>query len=244
MRYFLEIAYNGTHYHGWQVQPNAVTVQEKMDEALSLILRQDIAVLGCGRTDTGVHASQFFLHFDADPIEDHEKLVYKLNGYLPKDISCYRLIPVKEGAHARFDALSRTYQYHVHTFKDPFIGESSMFFPTKLDVDLMNQAGAFLLDQKDFASFCKTGSDIKTTLCDMMQCEWEQDGTTYTLTIKANRFLRNMVRAVVGTMLELGSGKMNLEEFKAVVHSGNRSKAGSSVDACGLFLTGVEYPFL
>ena len=244
MRYFLEISYNGQRFHGWQIQPNAITVQEVVEKSLSLLLRSEIEVVGCGRTDTGVHASSYFLHFDSPELFNEEKMVYKLNGVFPHDIAALRMICVRDEAHARFDATKRSYEYFIHTRKDPFLNDRSMFVPVKLDVDLMNKGAQILLDTKDFGAFCKSGSDVNTTLCDLMVCKWTVDGHQLKLDISANRFLRNMVRAVVGTLLDLGQGKIDLAELQKIVDSGERKNAGSSADAQGLFLSDIQYPYI
>lgn len=243
MRYFLEIAYDGSKYHGWQIQPNAVSVQEEIQGALTLIFKKETSCIGCGRTDSGVHASQFYLHFDSEKIEDKSKFIHQMNGILKRAIAVKDLIPVHENAHARFDAKARTYQYFIHQSKNPFLHETSMYVPFDLDMDLMNEAGHYLCTVSDFASFCKAHGDSKTTLCDLMLCQWSRTDQQLILTIKANRFLRNMVRAVVGSMIEIGRKKISIQDFEKIVQDKDRSGAGSSADACGLFLTRIEYPY-
>ncbi|MCB0762580.1 MAG: tRNA pseudouridine(38-40) synthase TruA [Flavobacteriales bacterium] len=245
MRFFLRLAYRGTHYSGWQVQPNALSVQEVINKQLSLLLRSEIETVGCGRTDTGVHARDFYLHFDFKSLPfAPQDVVYKLNGMLPDDIAVYEVIEVPAEAHARFDATNRGYEYHLHTVKNPFIQGLSAFVRYNLDLELMNKACELLLRTSDFAAFCKSGSDVHTTLCEVRKAQWTRTEQGMVFEIEANRFLRNMVRAIVGTMIDLGRGHISLEDFHAIVQSGERSKASASADACGLFLTKVQYPFL
>lgn len=245
-RYFMHLAYDGSAYHGWQVQPGSVTVQELIDQALRTVFRQpDIQTVGCGRTDSGVHASQFYLHFDvSDPLIDPQKDLYRLNNFLPYDIACYELLPVHADAHARFDAIERAYEYRIHTRKDPFLKKYSVFLGYELDVELMNRAGQLLLHHQDFGAFCKSGSDQHTTICNVVEASWLKEGYHLRFHIRANRFLRNMVRAIVGTMLDLGRGQISLEEFEAILQSGDRSQAGTSAPAHGLYLSEVKYPYL
>ena len=244
-RYFLEIAFRGTEFHGWQIQPEVVTVQSTMEAALQQVLGVKTAVMGCGRTDTGVHAMQFFLHFEHESDEQlGEKLLRSLNGVLHQDIAVKRIIPVAIDAHARFDAKERAYQYFVHFGKDPFLKGRSLMLFNDLDMPRMNKAAAHLLGKQDFSSFCRTGSDVKTHLCDVRKAEWtEQDGQ-FIFTISADRFLRNMVRAVVGTLIDVGSGRMSIDEFQEVIQAKDRTKASKSALACGLYLTKVEYPYI
>ncbi|MBN1650294.1 MAG: tRNA pseudouridine(38-40) synthase TruA [Bacteroidales bacterium] len=245
-RYFIELAYNGRSFHGWQIQPNAITVQETLQKAMETILRRKIAIVGCGRTDTGVHARQFFAHFDLD-LEDiqwnTDQLSYKLNQFLNDEIAVFRIFKVKNDAHSRFDALSRTYEYRLRLRKSPFDQDITYHsaYP-RLDFDLMNKAAALLFRYTDFTSFSKTGTDVKTNNCKIMQAEWKKVGDVWIFTIKADRFLRNMVRAIVGTLLELGSGKLDLDGFEKIIESKNRSNAGWSVPAHGLALIKLEYP--
>lgn len=245
-RYFLRIAYDGTRYHGWQIQPGSPTVQQALNDALQKVLRQkQIETTGCGRTDTGVHASEFYLHFDLPvAVTDPEKELYRLNNCLPHDIAVKAFIPVHPEAHARFDATERSYEYRIHTRKDPFLLNYSAHLSYDLDVALMNEAGLWLLTQTDFAAFCKTGSDQHTTRCALIEAAWLKTGDQLKFTIRADRFLRNMVRAIVGTMVDLGRGRISLNDFHTIVESGNRSNAGTSAPACGLYLTGVKYPYL
>lgn len=241
-RYFLQLCYKGTNYHGWQIQPNAVSVQEVMEKSLSTLLREDIKVVGAGRTDTGVHASFFVLHFDSENENiQPSDFVYKLNSFLPNDIATRKLWKVKDSAHARFDALSRTYKYYISTEKDPFATETTYKFIQKLDLARMNKAAACLFDYVDFTSFSRLHTDVKTNNCKIMLAEWKQEGNQLVFTIKADRFLRNMVRAVVGTLLEVGKGKLGVDDFRKIIEAKDRSVAGASAPAEGLFLVDIEY---
>ncbi len=242
MRYFIELSYKGTHYHGWQIQPNAVTVQEVLEKALSLLLRSETKITGAGRTDTGVHAKQMFAHFDSGQALDTQQLTYKLNAFLPKDFAIKRIVPVLDEAHARFDAVSRSYKYYIHRYKDPFVVDSSWYLAKDLDVKAMNEAATTLLDFKDFKSFSKTHTDVKTYLCDIKQAAWEAKGNQLVFSITADRFLRNMVRAIVGTLVEVGLHKITPADFIKIIEARDRQKAGFSVPAHGLFLTGISYP--
>jgi tRNA pseudouridine38-40 synthase len=243
-RYFMRMAYDGSNYHGWQRQPNAHTVQAELESGLCKLLRQSpVITTGCGRTDAGVHASDFYLHFEcereiADPID----LMFKLNNCLPKDLAIYGIWRVADRAHARFDAIERSYAYHVHTRREPFVRLYSAFYPYQLDIGAMNEAAQLLLGQKDFAVFSKAGGGQKTTICDVRRAEWIQDGVHLTFHITANRFLRNMVRAVVGTLFDVGKGKLTVEEFSNLLLESERALAGDSVFANGLTLTEVKYP--
>lgn len=245
-RYFIELAYNGRSFHGWQIQPNGITVQEAIQDALKTLLRKKIEITGCGRTDAGVHARQFFAHVDLD-LEtagiNSDMLCYKLNHLLNKDIAIFRIFKVKETAHSRFDALSRTYEYRLRREKYPFDQEYTYqsAYP-QLDFEKMNQAAALLMDYTDFSSFSKTGTDVKTNNCQVMLAAWHNENGVWIFRIQADRFLRNMVRAIVGTLLEIGSGKIDLEDFKKIIESKNRSNAGWSVPAHGLALVKLEYP--
>ncbi|MGM0497547.1 MAG: tRNA pseudouridine(38-40) synthase TruA [Bacteroidota bacterium] len=243
-RFFIHLAYKGTNYHGWQIQPNAVTIQQTLNEALSVILREEINLVGAGRTDAGVHASSFFAHFDLKPRKDLDinHLVFKLNCYLPRDIAIYNIYPVHGKAHARFDATSRTYQYYIFTRKDPFNTDTSYFLFKEVNVEKMNEACSLLQKYKDFTSFSKRSTETKTNLCDIYRVEWIKKGSKLIFTIEANRFLRNMVRALVGTMLEIGEGKLSLEEFTQIIEKKDRTLVGYSIPANGLFLTEIQYP--
>lgn len=244
MRYFIEFAYNGKDYFGFQVQPDAISIQETLDKALSLLLRQNIEIVGAGRTDSGVHAKQMFAHFDTDEITDIPKLIQRLNSYLPKDIVIYNISLVHEDAHARFDATSRTYEYYIHSYKDAFINEGSWYVHQNLDIDKMNEAAKILLEYTDFECFSKVHTDVKTFNCSITQAFWKQNGNQLIFTISADRFLRNMVRAIVGTLINVGIHKLSLDEFRKIIESKNRSKAGFSVPAHGLYLVEVKYPYL
>lgn len=246
MRYFVQIAYNGKNFHGWQVQPNANTIQAEMNKALTTYLNADsIHCIGCGRTDTGVHATDYYLHFDTEnETLANDVTVYRMNRILPFSIVVKRILKVEPHRHARFDALSRTYQYHIHLEKDPFLLEGSLFFPYELAIDKMNKACTLLFNYSDFTSFSKVHSDAKTNICKIIRAEWSKTGNNLTFTIQADRFLRNMVRAIVGTLLEVGQNRISLEEFAQVIEAKDRGKAGKSVDGKGLFLTAVEYDFL
>jgi len=243
-RYFMRLAYDGTNYHGWQRQPNAHTVQAEIEAALCKLIRQQpVVTTGCGRTDAGVHASDFYLHFDADKeIEHPEDLMFKLNNCLPKDIGIYGIWRVGDKAHSRFDANERSYEYHINTRRIPFVRHFSSFYPYQLDVALMNEAAKHLIGQKDFAVFCKAGGGQKTTICDVRRAEWVDNGSQLTFYITADRFLRNMVRAVVGTLFDVGKGKITPHEFKELMKFSERALAGDSVFPTGLILTQVKYP--
>ncbi len=242
-RYFLQLSYKGTNYHGWQIQPNAVSVQEVMEDALSKILREKIAVVGAGRTDTGVHASYFILHFDVEkPVPENLDVVYKLNSFLPTDIAVQKVWPVSGEAHARFSAISRTYHYFITTEKNPFITETSHKYLKPLDFEKMNEAAQILFDYEDFTSFSRLHTDVKTNNCKIMQAEWIRKDQQLIFIIKADRFLRNMVRAVVGTLLEVGQGKLSVQQFCEIIERKDRGAAGASAPAQGLFLVDIEYP--
>ncbi len=242
MRYFVWFCYDGTRYHGWQVQPNGITVQEELERALSLLLREEIQVTGAGRTDTGVHARQMAAHFDTETAVDCAQLAVRLNGVLPCDIGVDRVEHVPDDRHARFSATARTYRYYIHYGKNPFARQYSLQTHYKLDFDRMNEAGRILMEYDDFGAFCKAGSDVKTTLCRVTHAAWHENGPgAWYFEISANRFLRNMVRAVVGTLIEVGRGRMSLDEFRQVIASGSRTKAGESMPAKALFLERVDY---
>lgn len=244
-RYFIRLAYDGTRYHGWQVQRNAVTVQQVLNDACSLILKETVSVTGCGRTDTGVHAREFFAHFEIPRKlnrQQCQKFIYQLNGFLESDIVIFDIFPIRPGIHARFSATTRTYQYVITRRKDPFQVNYSYYLFGDLDVDLMNRGADFLLSTSDFTSFSKVSTDTKTSICSVTHSRWEEHGEQLVFTIRADRFLRNMVRAIVGTLLDLGKGKITFDEFRQIVAGKNRSYAGESVPAAGLFLVSVEYP--
>ncbi|WBX98992.1 tRNA pseudouridine(38-40) synthase TruA [Chryseobacterium gambrini] len=243
MRYFIEFSYNGKNYFGYQIQPNAISVQEELEKALSTILREEIKTTGAGRTDTGVHAKKIFAHFDTEKILDQE-LVRRLNSFLPADISIKRIFPVKEYFHARFDATYRTYEYYISLEKNPFTEESAwQHWRKPLDVEKMNEACKILFEYDDFTSFAKLHTDNKTNFCKMYKAEWEQNGSELKFTVSANRFLRNMVRAIVGTMVEVGSGKLQPEDVRKVIEDKHRNSAGTSAPAHGLYLVDVGYDF-
>lgn len=243
LRYFIEIAYNGKNYHGWQMQPDAISVQEVLEESLAVILRKEIKVTGAGRTDTGVHARQLFAHFDHEVIPDSFNFVFRINALLPKDISVKKIIPVAENAHARFDAVEREYEYHISLVKDPFQQDFSHMLHRKPDVKKMNQAAKILFEYNDFQCFSRNKTGVKTYHCDIKKAEWHHDGDRLIFTITADRFLRNMVRAIVGTLLEIGSGKLSLTDFHEIIQSKDRSNAKTSAPAHGLYLTKVRYPY-
>ena len=246
MRYFLRFAYDGTAFHGSQRQPNGVTVQETMEQALALIFREEVQLTFAGRTDAGVHAREMYAHFDIGDEamkKERERLVFRLNGILPDSIAIFDIYPVKENAHARFDAVRRTYEYHIIDHKDPFLCKQATRVRPGLDFAAMNESAKLLIGKQDFASFCRTNTDVKTTICDLKQAEWKElDNGHAVFTISADRFLRNMVRAVVGTLFEIGRGKMTKEQFAEVITQHNRCAAGDSAPTEGLFLTHIEYP--
>ena len=239
-RYFIYFSYNGQGYCGWQSQPNGVSVQSTLEGAVSLILRIETPVMGAGRTDAGVHAARMVAHFDAEELP--EGFAAKLNSVLPRDIAVERVVPVVAGAHARFDALSRTYHYFITPEKDPFFGGFSAKVHGVLDIEAMNKAAATLFEYEDFTSFSKLHTDVKTNNCRVMQAEFVPHKKGWCFVIKADRFLRNMVRAIVGTLLDVGRGKLTIDGFRAVIEAKDRGKAGSSAPAQGLFLVDVDYP--
>lgn len=242
-RYFIELAYNGSEYNGWQIQPNAPSVQEDINKALTLLLKQEINVTGAGRTDTGVHASFFVAHFDSNiEIPNTKALTDKLNRFLGKNIAIKDIYPVVPDAHARFSAISRTYKYYINKTKNPFTYPFA-YRPHPLpDTRLMNEACELLLQYEDFTSFSKLHTDVKTNICHLMEAGWEETGEQLVFTIKADRFLRNMVRAIVGTLLDIGQKRITLEQFQQIIESKDRCKAGTSVPGNALFLCNIEYP--
>lgn len=241
-RYFVTFSYDGARYHGWQIQPNGVSVQEKLQWALSTLLREDISVTGAGRTDAGVHARMMVAHFDILVDIDCRQLAYKLNRLLPQDIFVAKVEPVSDDMHARFSATSRMYRYYIHTRKDPFLRAYSCEMHYPLDFARMNEAARLLLEYEDFGAFCKSGADVKTTLCKVIKAEWVQTSeTTWYFEIRANRFLRNMVRAVVGTLVDVGRGRLTLEDFRKVVEGKRRTEAGESMPGHALFLEDIRY---
>ena len=243
MRYFIEIAYKGTNYHGWQFQPNAVTVQELINNAFSLIFKETINVVGAGRTDTGVHAEQLYAHLDLEEDFNINEVIYKLNSLLPKDIVILNILKVTNEAHARFKAVSRSYQYRIYFGKNPFLTDVTwQIINKKLNVALMNEAAKILLTYTNFKCFSRSNTDVRTYNCDVSNAVWVQENKSLIFHITADRFLRNMVRAVVGTLIEVGTGKTSLEEFKKIIESKDRKNAGPSAPARGLFLTEINYP--
>ena len=247
-RYFFEISYDGTHYSGWQRQPNAPTVQQEIEEKLSKIVREKVGIMGCGRTDAGVHASQFFFHADLNADIDLEQLQFKLNHAIEKDISCHQIIAVADNAHTRFDATHRSYIYHLHTIKDPFKKDYSTYYPTARNIDFakLQEVAAVILQYQDFASFCKSRTDVKTTLCDLQESEWRRDEDTRVMTyhIRANRFLRGMVRLIVGTTINVALGKLSVEQLKEAIEKKAKPPYAHSAPSTGLFLSEVKYPYL
>ncbi len=241
MRYFIEISYQGKKYHGWQSQPDANSIQEEINKAVSVVLQEEIIVLGAGRTDTGVHAEQMFAHFDTTQDLDMN-YVFKFNSVLPEDIVVHALKKVHNDAHARFDAVSRSYQYKIWLGRNPFLLDSTwQFHYQKLDVNAMNEAATLLLEYENFQAFSKVKTEVKTFNCDVTEAIWVQSGNELTFHISANRFLRNMVRAIVGTLVDVGKHKISKEEFKNIIVSRDRSNAGLSVPAKGLYLTEITY---
>lgn len=243
-RYFIYLAYDGANYHGWQIQPNGISVQECLMKALATFLRREIEVIGAGRTDAGVHATLMVAHFDFEgDTLDVELVADKLNRLLPPDISVYQVRRVKSDAHARFDATARTYKYYITTSKNPFNRQYRCRIHGNLDFKRMNEAAQELFGYSDFTSFSKLHTDVKTNICRITMAEWTQvDEATWVFTIRADRFLRNMVRAIVGTLLEVGRGKMTVQDFKQVIELQDRGKAGTSAPGQALFLVNVEYP--
>ena len=243
MRYFITLSYDGTRYHGWQVQPNGPSVQEKLQWALSTILRQDIQVTGAGRTDAGVHARMMVAHFDVESMDfSLQDLTYKLNRLLPQDIAIQKMEPVSDDMHARFSATSRTYHYYIHTVKDPFLRAYSCELHYPLDFQLMNEAAAILMTYEDFGAFCKAHADVKTTLCHITAAQWHQTSpSSWYFEITANRFLRNMVRAIVGTLIDVGRGRLSIDDFRKVIEGKRRTEAGESMPANALFLENITY---
>ena len=242
MRYFIDLSYNGRAYHGWQIQPDVNTVQAELNHALSTVLRIPLECMGAGRTDTGVHAEQMVAHFDIDKLIDVKDLVYKLNVLLPKDIHINNIKEVHPEIHARFEALSRTYVYKISRTKNAFKYKNEHTYTLPLDIDLMNKAAKALFEHTDFQCFSKVKTEVKTYDCTIKEAHWELNKNSLHFTIKADRFLRNMVRAIVGTLIEVGAKKRTLEEFHEIISSKNRSNAGTSAPAHGLYLINIEYP--
>lgn len=244
MRYFIQVSYFGKNYHGWQIQPKAISVQEKLQTAISTLLRKEITIVGAGRTDAGVHALQMFAHFNTDEKLDNN-FVYKLNAILPKDIVVYNTTLVENEAHARFDATNRSYEYRIFIGRNPFLLDVTWQVNYKtIDVNLMNNACKILFEYNDFECFSKVKTDVHTFNCTINNAQWILKGNELTFYISANRFLRNMVRAIVGTLIDVGLKKISVEKFREIIESKNRNNAGFSVPAKGLFLTKVEYPYI
>ena len=242
MRYFITLAYDGTNFHGWQIQPNGNSVQEELQKALTTLLRQPTPVVGAGRTDAGVHARKMVAHFYSDVAIDCQQLAYRLNRMVPRSMAVYDVREVGDDMHARFSATKRTYHYYVHTRKDPFLRHYSCELHFDLDFERMNKAAAILMEYSDFGAFCKSHSDVKTTICRVMAAEWHQTSDKeWYFEISADRFLRNMVRAVVGTLVDVGRGRLTLDEFRNVIEGRKRTAAGESMPANALFLEEVEY---
>jgi tRNA pseudouridine38-40 synthase len=254
VRYFLQLSFNGTNYHGWQLQENAHSVQAEINRALTTLLKSETDTAGCGRTDTGVHARKFFAHFETDePIENKKDFIHHLNCIVPRDIAINDLFQVDSKVHARFAATSRTYQYYLHQKKNPFLNDSSYFFPFNIDIDKMNDAAKLLLGQNDFASFSKSRTQVNHFNCHITEAQWQQTsfpkgegagGEVFLFQISADRFLRTMVRTIVGTLLDVGEGKSSYDDFKKIIEGKSRKEAGSAVPPHGLFLVDVKYPFL
>lgn len=248
MRYFIQFAYNGTQYHGWQTQPNAVSVQETLTHCLNTLFRQSFEIVGAGRTDAGVHATKMYAHFDIVPNElldvTDKKWIKKINSFLPEDITVFKIVEVSAESHARFDATQRTYEYHIHTSKNSFLKNLSYYHFHTLDVEAMNKAAEILLEYEDFECFSKLHTDVFTFNCKIFLARFTQEKDCLIFTISANRFLRNMVRAIVGTLLNIGMGKLKPEDMHTIIQSKNRGKAGFSVPAHGLYLVDVKYPYI
>ncbi len=244
MRYFIRLSFDGAKFHGWQVQKNANSIQAELNKALATVLKKnEIETIGCGRTDTGVHAKKFFAHFEYETIESFRDHIHQLNSILPHAIVVHSIFPVGERDHARFSATSRTYLYRLYRSKDPFLRERAYFFPFDPDIERMNYFAKLLLEHNDFSSFSKSNTQTLTNICKISFTEWKCVGDELIFTITADRFLRNMVRAIVGTLLNAGLNKMDEKEFSLIMKSRNRSEAGVSVPAHGLYLSDVIYPF-
>jgi tRNA pseudouridine38-40 synthase len=242
-RYFIQLSYDGTAYHGWQIQPNGVSVQEVVEKALSVVARNTVSLTGAGRTDAGVHASFYIAHFDTDNLSlDNEKIIHNLNCLLPPDIAIQNIFKVPPDAHARFGAVSRTYKYYLNKTKDPFTRQYAAKESRIPDLKRMNEAANKLFDYEDYTSFSRLGTDVKTNNCAIYLAEWAEEGNRYVFTIKADRFLRNMVRAIVGTLLDVGFGKIDIDDFCKIIEARDRCAAGASVPAKGLFLADIGYP--
>jgi tRNA pseudouridine38-40 synthase len=244
-RYFASLAYDGTSYYGWQIQPNDVSVQQLINEVFSIVFREPVETTGCGRTDKGVHATQFYAHFDLqNEIDNVEKVLFQINALLPRDIRVYDMIPVPAEAHARFDAIQRSYSYYIKRKPSPFNNNYFWFNRQRVNVDTMNEAAALCLAHLDFSCFAKSGGNQLTKNCIVSECKWLEKGDDLQFTVTANRFLRGMVRAMVGTFYDVGTGKITLNEFKSILDSKDRTEAGKTVPAQGLFLEEVKYHYL
>ncbi len=242
MRYFVTFKYDGTRYHGWQIQPNGNSIQAELQHAVSLLLREETLVVGAGRTDAGVHARMMVAHFDTQQELDCVQAAYRLNRILPRDIAVDKVEQVDGDMHARFSATSRTYHYYIHTRKNPFLRAYSCELHYALDFEKMNKAAVILLEYDDFGAFCKSHSDVKTTLCKITEARWvKKDNDSWYFVITANRFLRNMVRAVVGTLIEVGRNRISLDEFRMIIEGGRRTDAGESMPGNALFLENIKY---
>lgn len=241
MRYFIYISYRGTAYHGWQIQPNAVTVQDTIQKAMSLVMGDKVEITGAGRTDTGVHARSMVAHFDWELPLDIARLPARLNSLLPPDIAINNIVKVNADAHARFSALSRTYKYYIHFHKDPFLRGLAYRHYRPLDFEAMNIAAQNMLTHTDFTSFSKLHTDTHTNDCKVSYAKWSRDDNKWVFTIKADRFLRDMVRATVGTLILVGEHRIKVSDFEAIIEAKDRQKAGHSIDACGLYLHDIEY---
>ncbi len=243
MRYFIELSYNGKNYHGWQIQPNASSVQEVIQKALSTLLRKEVSIMGAGRTDAGVHASQMFAHFDVDTHIDVTELMNRMNAFLPQDIVIIAIFLTEDEAHTRFDAVSRSYEYRIWLGRNPFLIDTTwQVYQQQLDIEKMNESAQLLLNYSNFKCFSKSKTDVKTYNCKITKAVWRLDGSSLVFHITADRFLRNMVRAIVGTLVEVGLGKKSKEDVVTIIESQDRTKAGVSVPAQGLFLAKVAYP--
>lgn len=242
MRFFIQFSYFGKAYHGWQNQPNAITVQEVLEKGMSKLLNSPVSLMGAGRTDTGVHAKMMYAHFDVDALEDTQDYIFRLNSFLPNDIAVERIFEVKDDAHARFHATARSYEYHIAKSKDPFTTDLAYFVKKELNVEQMNIAANLLLGKKDFECFSKSNTDVFTNICDLREAQWSIKDNNLIFTITADRFLRNMVRAIVGTLINVGLGKYSPDYVNTILKSKDRTKAGVSVPAKGLYLTSIVYP--
>ncbi|UAY56682.1 tRNA pseudouridine(38-40) synthase TruA [Arachidicoccus terrestris] len=241
-KYFLELSYMGTHYNGFQVQPNVPTIQGALEKAMKIRLREDIELSTSSRTDAGVHARQNFFHFET-ATEISQKMIYNLNAILPRDISITNMYKLHDEAHSRFDALGRKYRYYIYNYKNPFMWDRGWYYPFNLDIDRLNEAAAVVMEYEDFTSFSKRNTQVHTYICQIRQAVWEMDNHTLVFTVEANRFLRGMVRALVATMLKVSRGTISIEQFRRIIESKNCANADFSAPAKGLFLEEVSYPY-